>query len=218
MTKFRTAMLAAVAAIGLVGTTSLAHAQTLQSQGLTVELPGGVVAHIRYTGNVPPQVVMVPAPTALDTMASMPAMFGPDSPFAQMERISAEMDQQAMGLLQQVQQMASQPLPGPAQLTQAALSNLPPGSTSYEMVSTLSGNDVCTRSVEITTSANGIQHVVSHSSGPCRAGSEGAVPARVPAYSAPTQLPHTILADAKDGNARQNPYYRMVGPATDWQP
>jgi hypothetical protein len=77
----------------------------------------------------------------------------------------------------------------PNQPIEMALGDLPSGTESYSMVSTWSGNGVCTQSVEITSPANGKPRVVSHSSGNCGSapGSTGVI--RTPTFPAPTHPP-----------------------------
>src|SRR5947209_7692249 len=89
MQRFRTALLGGIAALALGGLAGTAAAQNPNTHTLKVQLPGGGVAEIRYTGNIPPQIVVTDAPASLAAFDPMPSMFGADSPFAMMERISA---------------------------------------------------------------------------------------------------------------------------------
>lgn len=194
MRTLRTALLAGVAAIA-AGVSGAALAQSPQSHVMTVRLPGGGVEEIRYTGDVPPQVVVGEAPAATDVFAPMPSLFGPRSPIAALDRISAEMDRQAALMFRQADAMAAQARSG--QLSEAATGNLPPGSADYSFVSTMSGNGVCTRSVEITSSGNGSPpRVVSHSSGNCGAapGASGSI--SLPAAPAPASRPDVVWTSA----------------------
>ena len=169
MRVFRTALLAGAAAIAVAGLSGVAAARDLNTHVRTVQVPGGGVAEIRYTGDVPPQVVFSPAPTALGAFMPFGAFFGPASPFATLDRISAAMDREAASLMRQAEMLANAPAFAPNQPIEMALGNLPPGTESYSMASTWSGNGVCTWSVEITSPANGGKpRVVSHSSGNCR--------------------------------------------------
>jgi hypothetical protein len=85
MQLLRTALLAGAAAFAIFGTAS---AQT--DNVMTVALPGGGIVGIRYTGNIPPKVVIGEAPPANAAWMPVSSFFGPASPFAMMERISAE--------------------------------------------------------------------------------------------------------------------------------
>lgn len=182
----------AVAAVWGLGQAAQAQ-QSPAVHVMTIQLPGGGIGQIQYTGNVPPQVYISDAPVATAAFAPMPSLFGADSPFAMMERISADMDRQMATMLQQTAALSAMPLNNPA-VTEAALRNLPPGTSSYTFVSTLSGNGVCTRSVEMTSSGNGAApRVVSHTSGDC--GSQASGPmgvTTVPAPSVPAKRPHLL--------------------------
>jgi hypothetical protein len=156
----------AAAAIGLSGAAALA--QSSNTHILTVRLPGGGVAQIEYTGNVAPQVRIgdAPAPIA-GAFAPLPSFFGPASPFAQFDRIAAEMNREAATMFARAERLTAEARSG--QLTETALGGVPPGSQSYSFVSTMSGNHVCSESVEITRSGSGAPQVVRHSSGNCGA-------------------------------------------------
>jgi hypothetical protein len=77
----------------------VAEARDLNAHMMTVQVPGGGVAEIRYTGDVPPQVVFSPASMALGAFMPFGAFFGPASPFATLDRISAPMDREAASLM-----------------------------------------------------------------------------------------------------------------------
>jgi hypothetical protein len=193
MRNVRTALLAGAAAVAVAGLSGVATARDLNTHLMTLQLPDGGVAEIRYTGDVPPQVVFNPAPASWDTFMPVSSVFGPGSPFAMLERISAAMDREAASLMRQAEMLADVPAFGAHQPIEAALPNLPPGTQSYSMVSTWSGNGVCTRSVEITSPANGGQpRVVSHNSGNCGSvtGSTGVI--GIPRTPAPTHGPDII--------------------------
>jgi len=121
------------------------------------------------------------------------AFFGPASPFAALDRISAAMNGEAASLIRRAEMLANAPAFAPNQLIETALGNLPPGTESYSMVSTWSGNGVCTQSVEITSPANGGKpRVASHSSGNCGSvpGSTGVI--GTPTMPAPTHRPDML--------------------------
>src|SRR4051812_44639575 len=115
MASLRTALLGAITALG-IGATGAAPAQTFNS--MTVPVSGGGVAQIRYIGDVPPQIVFVPAPVALDTWMSVSSVFGYDSPFAMLDRIAAEMDRRAAAMFRYAEAMADRANAGA--LTEAA--------------------------------------------------------------------------------------------------
>ena len=197
MLFLRTTLLAGAVALATFGT---AFSQTAHT--MTVALPGGGVAQIQYTGNIPPKVVIGEAPPAYVAWTPVASFFGPDSPFAMMERISAAMDRQAAAMFRRAELLAAQARSG--QPIEAAYGRLPAGSGAYTYVSTMSGNGVCTRSVEITTRGSGPPRVVSHSSGNCEAatgGSSGA--ATLPATPArPTKQPDLLYTQNSSGQLR----------------
>jgi hypothetical protein len=154
----RTLTTVVLAGAAIAGLTGLALAAGSVMHDMTVQMPGGGVAHIRYTGDVAPKVNFVQA-------APIPVtVWGAPSPFAGMERISAMMDRQMAVMLTQarlMQQAADRPLQA------AVLKDMPTGSSSYSFVSTMSGNDVCTRTTQITASPGNAPKVVSQTSGNC---------------------------------------------------
>ena len=144
MQLLRTALLAGAAGLATFGA---ALAQT--ANVMTVALPGGGVAEIHYTGNAPPKVVIGEAPPAYAAWTPVASFFGPESPVAMMERISAEMDRQTAAMFRRAELLAAQARSG--QPIQAAFGNLPAGSRGYSYISTMSGNGVCSRSVAPTS-------------------------------------------------------------------
>ena len=103
---------------------------------MTVQLPGGSIAAIRYTGDVPPQVVLSPAPAEFGAPMPSSAFFGPGSPFAMLDRMSAAMDREAASLMRQAEMLANAPAFAGNQPIEATLRNVPTGTESYTMVST----------------------------------------------------------------------------------
>jgi hypothetical protein len=194
----------AAAAFGIPG---IAAAQTAEPHVMTVRLPDGGIAQIRYTGDVAPQVSFAPAP--IPELAPTPTLFGADSPFAMMERISAEMDRQTVALLRQTDAAMAEARSGAP--VAVALSGLTPGTESYSFVSTMSGNGVCTQSVEITSEGNGrTPRIVRHSSGNCgpaAGGSAGSV--NLPAAPMPAARPDVIETRAHPAR----PYTAPSAPA-----
>lgn len=193
MRRRNTVLFAAGALMMLAGGSAMAAGSQSGAHEMTISLPNGGTAQIEYWGSQPPKVVIGPAPVspvampgiampgiAMPDMAMMPlplpmpSMFWPagfgvaNAPsFAALQRISAQMDRQMAAMVRQMNgAMPLLPSAGPA-MSQAALKAMPPGSASYSMVSTASGNNVCSRSVEITRQGDGKPQVVRHSSGNC---------------------------------------------------
>jgi hypothetical protein len=175
-------ILTGAAAVLAIGTVTPALAQDGQVHVLLVQLPGGGVEQIRYTGDVPPRVVLVPR--------SVPVMVA--DPFAALERVSAMMDQQAMAMMRQAAAMASAPA--------GMLPGLPPGASGYSFASTMSGNGVCTRRISITYSGgDAAPKMVSSTSGDCGSGHGSGAPTGVTVpVPAVRSVPNTIEARAAD--------------------
>lgn len=209
MTTVRTALLAGTAAVLLAGTAGLALAQSPSDHVLTIQLPGGGIEQIHYSGAVPPHVVLMPDAGALPAMmAPGPAFWA--SPFATLDRITAQMDRETDALLQQAEVMARQPLPTPDQMLRVQFGTLPRGAESYSYVATFTGNGVCARSVTISSEGNGLKpQVVSHVSGDCGPGQGAVQPATVtPAH----RLPGTIQV-----RATQPLYAGLIHKVSAWQ-
>ncbi|MGH7092050.1 MAG: hypothetical protein ACREFB_00770 [Stellaceae bacterium] len=185
-------LLAGVAVIAVAGFSGGAYAQSPQAQQIhemTIQLPGGGVEQIRYIGDAAPRVYVNTAPQA--RAAALPSLFGPDSAFAQFERISEQMDRQADALLRETAVLAAQPSLARLQVTDFA--NLPPDSQGYSFVSTMSGNGVCTQSMQATSTGNGPPRVVTHTSGNCgpTGGTSGTI--ALPPAMAPQHRAHEIM-------------------------
>ena len=200
MRSLRTMLLGGIAALGFAG---VATAQSADTHVMTIRLPGGGIGEIHYVGDVPPRVVLNTEPASLAAFDPFPPFFGTDSPLAAMRRISAEMDQQMAAMLARAESLSAQARSASPEAIEAAFGNLPPGSRSYSFVSTMSGNGVCTRSVQITAQGNGAPpKVVSHSSGNC--GPEAAPgpggPVNLPVARPPAgnKGPDIILTKAKE--------------------
>lgn len=193
MTRLRKTLLAGIAAIG-IGAAGAASAQNVDViHVMNVAIPGGV-AQIRYIGDVPPQIAIVPAPSAFDAWMPAASVFGPDAPFAMMDRIAAEMDRRTAAMFRYAEAMADR----------AAA-----GGGSYSFVSTLSGNGVCTQSVRIISRGDGTPpQVERHSSGNCGAAAPGrpAIQRTAPVPPAPAQQPDLILTR----NSSPSPYTGMI--------
>ena len=172
MRPLRKAICAGVAAVALVGVAGLAVAEIKNAHVLDVRLPDGSSAHIHYFGDTPPTVSFAPAPMALSVRSPASDLFGPDSPFGALERMSQAMDLQADAMLREAAAQSGLAFAGP-DLMPIDVAKLPPGGQSFSMVSTLSGNGVCTRSVEYRSLGDGKPpQVVTRTSGTCAAPDE----------------------------------------------
>ena len=163
MRTVRKILLAGIAAVALAGSAGLALAKGPALHTMTLQMPGGGTAQIQYSGNVPPKVTFDPQPFMAD-------FYSPESPFATLDRISAEMNREMSALAREADTM-TMPLWNPDGIFDAGLGNAPPGVTQYSMITTMSGDGhVCTRSMEMTSTGKGKRpKVVSHTSGDCHA-------------------------------------------------
>jgi len=197
MTRLRKTLLAGAASIGIAVSAAIPGAASAQNAHvMNVAVPGGGVMQIRYTGDVPPQIVFMPAPAAFDAWMPVASMFGADSPFAMLDRIAAEMDRRAAAMFRYADAMAARADAGGVI---EAVGGMPPGAPfggeSYSFVSTISGNGVCSQSVRIISRGDGTTPVVErHSSGNCgaaqtRPGRPGVQPGIRPAAPVPAATP-----------------------------
>lgn len=156
-------ILGACAIAALAGSAAWAASRPVQHH-LTVWLPGGGSEVITYTGDVAPKLSFTPG-----EFAPAPAAFW--SPFdigMPVDRIAAAMDNNMASMIRQADAMMAMPVLNG--VMPANLGAMPPGSESYSVVSTMNGNNVCTQSVQITSSGNGhAPQVVRHLSGNCSA-------------------------------------------------
>lgn len=189
MRKLRVSLLAGIAAAAVAGFSGWAHAQDARLHLMTVRLPGGDVEQIEYTGNTPPQVSVSTGPAAV---AAMPVLFGPNSPFAEMDRISAEMDRQAAALFRETAAFAD----NTNLFTETNLGNMPAGSRSYTVVSTASPSGVCEESTQITATGDGPPKIVRHTSGNCAPADGAGATIGLPAAQPPAERPHAIMTRA----------------------
>ena len=171
------AFLSGIAALALAGSVALAASKHSDTHEMTIRLADGTVEHIQYTGDVAPRIVIGSDPfTAAGPGA---AAFWSVPSFAALDRISAEMDRSIEELMRRTESLAMAPLPDAGAINQAALRNLPSGS-SYSVTTMSSGKGVCTRTLQVTASANGAKpQVVSHSYGSCDS-SRGIAPTLAP--------------------------------------
>jgi hypothetical protein len=151
----------------------------------SVQLPDGSIEQVQYSGDVAPKIVMVPT-TPVSSAGFFESAFGPDSPFAMMDRISARMEAQTDAMMRQAATLAAQRGDGYA-VTPTSMANMPAGSFRYTMVSTTSGSQGCTQTVQITTGQGEQPRVVNSSSGDCGVLERGASSAALPnAEAGPT--------------------------------
>ena len=164
-----TLILAGVAAVGLTGLALAAGAM----HEMTVQVPGGGVAHVRYSGDVPPKVTFVQG----EVQPVAVGFWAPDSAFAELDRITALMDRQMDQMMYQARLMQMQ---AADPLYSATLKGMPAGTSGYTVVSTMSGNGVCMRSTQITSSPNGgAPKVVTKTTGNCGNGKSAAAPSQM---------------------------------------
>ena len=178
-----------------------AQAQSSNTHVLTVQLPGGEVAHFEYSRDTPPQVFLDASPLRLDSSWLFPA-FGPDSPFAALEQLSGELDRQAARMLEEAAAMTQNLRSDPDTLIQVNSGGHAASGHSYSFVSTMSSNGVCGRSVEITSQGAGKPpRVVTRSFGDCGVGAKAAPPGSVSVPSKQKHRPETIMASTQTGRA-----------------
>jgi hypothetical protein len=168
----RTAIIAGVATAALAGAALAAHEN---SRMMLVALPDGTVEHIRYQGDVAPQVVLVPAAAPMPA-GMIDAAFGPDSPFAAMDRMAAAMEAHAQAMMRQAATMQAQ-MPaadGSSDGRGIVMTNAqgqPVGVMHYSFVSSSTDANGCTQTVRYSSDgANADQpRVIRTSAGNCSA-------------------------------------------------
>lgn len=152
-------------AVALAGVTAVAAAERVPVHVMTVQLPDGSVEQIHYTGTVAPRVVVRDEAVPMAAAGFFDTAFGPDSPFAALDRIGAEMDRQAALMMQQAALMRSSP---DTAIHAATLAGAPAGASSFTQVSMSNGQGVCTQSVQVTSMGDGkAPKVERSSSGAC---------------------------------------------------
>ncbi|HEX4183181.1 MAG TPA: hypothetical protein VHY34_07975 [Caulobacteraceae bacterium] len=156
-------LLAGVAAIAVAG---VAVAQIVKVHEVTVRLPDGGVEEIHYFGDVAPQV-FVSRDIAAYPLAGADAAYV-NSPFAQLQWISAEMDREAAAMVRHADMLEAEALQGPDGLTQISADTLPAGTRGISYVSTVTSDGVCVRSMQITSTGDGHKpRVLTRTSGQC---------------------------------------------------
>jgi hypothetical protein len=150
---------------------------------MTVRLPSGGLAEIRYVGNVPPEVVFLPSAAAYDWMPAA-SVFGRESPFAVFERISAEMDRQAAAMFRYAAAVVDQTRDG----------------QSYTYAATIPTGG-CMQGVRITQIGGAAPRVERYSAGNCGMASGPGETVRVPAGQAPPARAPELLYTQRPGPA-----------------
>lgn len=167
----RTMILAGLATLAIGGA---ALAATHDAHVITVRLPDGSIERIHYAGDVAPRIALVPVADTRIAADPIAAMFGGDSPFAQMQQLSAAMDARAAAMMQQarMQMAAAARAPGAPGVHMVTLGQLPAGMTSYSMISTTVNGYSCTRTTGYVAGAQGAKpQLISQVSGDgCAAG------------------------------------------------
>jgi hypothetical protein len=176
MRKLPTALLAAAGLAVAAGTAAAAE----RLRTMQVALPDGSIAEIAYAGNVAPKIEVVPAEAvAYD-------------PFAEIERISALMQARHEAMMRQMaaleQEAQAAVALGRAAPGQVLVSGKLPAGThfSYTMVSTTSGANGCTQTVQYSSDGSSAEPKVTRtSSGDCSAVNKNPAPVQVSAPAKP---------------------------------
>lgn len=147
---------------------------------MNVAMPDGSVAKVRYVGDTPPQVRIVPVAVRAVPMVPV-AMIDPS--FAAMDRMMAAMDAQADAMMRQAAMLQQMPATT-APLQHADMKTVPGETVSYSYISTTSSNG-CTQTVRMTSDGSSDQpQVIRTSAGKCDgakvtpAVADGAAPAK----------------------------------------
>jgi hypothetical protein len=147
MRLVRTAILAATASAALAGAAFAAHDD---AKVMLIALPDGSVQQVRYQGDVAPQIVLVRAPAPVSLFD---AAFGPDSPFAEMDRISAMMEARSQAMMRQAAAMQVQAAQAPAGngIVMTNAQGEPVGTMHYSFTSSTTSADGCTQTVSYSS-------------------------------------------------------------------
>lgn len=176
--------------LGAIGFVSIAGAGIAADRVHVVDvaLPDGSIGQLRYTGSVPPRVVMIP----VAHVTPMIDPFGGGDPFAMLDHAAASMDMQVAAMLRQAAVAARSASAG---IATAVAAHAPSGLVSYSYSSFSSTGDGkgCEQSVQMTSLAGGgPPQVVRRSSGDC---SSMATRAPMPAahHAAPAAPPSPVI-------------------------
>ncbi len=166
MRKVQTFLMAGAAALALA-TLSAVAGENPKMKEMTVRLPGGGVAHIEYTGETPPKVVIGQGDPIFDGFWGVGPLvrFNPslDPAFADIDRLQRALERRFETILREAQALHTDP-----EAMIKVGDGSAPGSFSYSFVSRSSGGKTCSHSARITTPANGGKpKVVEQTSGDC---------------------------------------------------
>lgn len=161
----RTAIVAGLASTALAGA---ALAASDDHKLMLVALPDGSVQHIRYTGDVAPQIRVVSAPSPV---ALFDSAFGYGSPFAEMNRLSVAMEARAEAMMRQAAALQQRiPASGGKGIILTNAQGQPVGVMQYSYVSSNTDAAGCTRTIRYSSdgAASADQpRVIRTSSGSC---------------------------------------------------
>jgi hypothetical protein len=188
MRKLHTALLAVAGVALAAGAAEAAE----RMKTMQVAMPDGSIAEIHYAGDVAPRVEVVPI-EAQRVIAY--------DPFAELDRISAMMEarhaammRQMAAIQQRIQAAAAAGASAPGQVVVTGA--LPAGAHySYTMVSTSSGANGCTQTVEYSSDGSSAEPKVTRtSSGDCSAVEKNAAPVQVSAPAKPAEPAVPVVA------------------------
>ncbi|PNU04130.1 hypothetical protein [Novosphingobium guangzhouense] len=171
-----------------------AEAAGTQSHTMKVDAPDGTVVHVRYSGDVAPQVQFLPADAQqqVSQQADMPVMA---DPFAHMAQVSAMMDAQMNAMMQRAALMQAQVAQVHSQMQQHAVAadagaasipglmmvgDVPKGARVSYYSSSTDANG-CTRSVSYSSDGSGAQPKMT------QAASDGCDAAKAPSQAIPAK-------------------------------
>jgi len=146
-----------IAAFAVAGFCGLALASDALHT-MRIKSPDGGTVTVRYTGDVAPKIAFGAAPQDMSFA---------QSPFAMMDRISAEMDRHMDAMIRQANTMMAH-LPDSNPAIPAGFWNMPMDSPGLTAIANGGKGSFCMKSMEITDSGDGkAPHVVTHTAGNC---------------------------------------------------
>lgn len=185
----RTAIIAGVAAATLAGA---AFAAPDDRQMMLVAHPDGTVEHIPIQ-----QVRFVSVPVAPADLFA--AAFGPDTTFAEMDRMAAAMEARSAAMMRQAATMPAEQRRG---IVMTNTQGQPVGVVHYSYISSSTDANGCTRTIRYSSDGAADQpRVIRTSTGDCGAGASPA-PATKPATRLPGRVIPTTVKPAPKPAAR----------------